>query len=241
MTQLPTEIYETKYRGPAGQKERLGPWHREVLGFLKTLDKGKRLLEVGCGNGRLLTAIIELGFDAVGIDVSSEAIARCREKGLEAERVNVSEGIPYEGEFDVCVSVEVIEHLFDPYHFLAQISKSLKSEGLLILTAPNFGYYYWQWRYLRGESPSEIQNPLHIRFFTASYLSRIAGLQGFRVLTMYSPVQRFEWAAMVFRKLKLRPLWEALTRRWGKTLFAVLEKVEAPRFANLAQVMGQGK
>jgi len=58
---------------------------------------------------------------------------------------------------------------------------------------------------------------------------------------MYSPVQRFGWAAMVFRKLKLRPLWEALTRRWGKTLFAVLEKVEAPRFANLAQVMGQGK
>jgi hypothetical protein len=54
-------------------------------------------------------------------------------------------------------------------------------------------------------------------------------------------VQRFEWAVMVFQKLKLRPLWEALTRRWGKTLFAVLEKVNTPQYANLAQVMEQAK
>jgi 2-polyprenyl-3-methyl-5-hydroxy-6-metoxy-1,4-benzoquinol methylase len=241
MPQHLTEVYETKYRGPAGQQKHLALWHREVLKLLETLNKEQHLLEVGCGNGRLLAAIAELGFDAVGIDVSSEAIVRCRGKGLKAECVDVSEGIPYEDRFNICVSAEVIEHIFDPYHFLGQVNKSLKLEGLAILTTPNFGYYLWQWRYLRGESPSQIQNPLHIRFFTATYLHRIALLQGFNVLRMYSPVQRFRWAEMIFQSLKLQPQWEALTRRWGKTLFAVLEKVDTPQYANLAQVMEQAK
>ena len=236
-----TEIYETKYRGLAGQDKRLALWHREILKTLETFDKGQRLLEMGCGNGRLLSAIVRLGFDAVGIDVSSEAIARCREKGLKAECVDVSEGIPYEEQFDICVSIEVIEHIFDPYHFLSQINKSLKTGGIAILSTPNFGYYLWQWRYLRGESPSQIQNPFHIRFFTASYLSRIVCTQGFKVLTMYSPVERFRWAERGFQKLKLQPKWEALTRRWGKTLFAVLEKVNTPQYADLVQVRYEAK
>lgn len=239
--QHPAEIYEIKYRGPAGQTKRLALWHREVLKLLETFNKEQRLLEVGCGNGRLLVAIVELGFDAVGIDVSSEAIARCHEKGLRAECVDVGEGIPYDEQFDICVSVEVIEHILDPYHFLAQINKSLKPGGLAILTTPNFGYYLWQWRYLRGESPSQIQNPLHIRFFTATYLSDISRPQGFTVLEMYSPVQRFRWAEMILQKLKLQPKWEALTRRWGRTLFAVLEKVSAPQYADLAQLRTQAK
>lgn len=241
MIQHLTEIYETKYRGPAGQDKSLALWHREVLKTLETFNKGQRLLEVGCGNGRLLAAIVEMGFDAIGIDVSSEAVAVCCEKGLKAECVDVSQGVPYDEQFDICVSVEVLEHIFDPYHFLDQINKSLKPGGLAILTTPNFGYYLWQWRYLRGESPSQIQNPLHIRFFTATYLSDLVLCQGFKVLKMYSPMQRFGWAEIIFQKLKLQPQWEALTRRWGKSLFAVLEKVSMPRYADLTQVRYEAK
>ena len=53
---------------------------------------------------------------------------------------------------------------------------------------------------------------------------------------MYSPVQGFRWAKVVFQRLELQPQWEALTRRWGKSLFAVLEKVSMPRYADLTQV-----
>jgi methionine biosynthesis protein MetW len=204
-----------------------------MLELLETFDRNQRVLEVGCGNGRLLEKIVGLGFDAIGIDISSEAVARCQEKGLKAERIDVSQGIPYDEQFEICVSVEVIEHVFDPYHFLAQINGSLKPGAVAILTTPNFGYYVWQWQYLRGNSPSQIHNPYHVRFFTATYLSEVAQSQGFKVLRMYSPVQRFRWAEILFNKLNLRPEWEALTRRWGKTLFTVLTKVDLPRYHNI--------
>jgi hypothetical protein len=53
---------------------------------------------------------------------------------------------------------------------------------------------------------------------------------------MYSPVQRFGWVEIIFQKLKLQPQWEALTRRWGKSLFAVLGKVSMPRYTDLIRV-----
>ncbi|MGC9357704.1 MAG: class I SAM-dependent methyltransferase [Anaerolineae bacterium] len=236
MAQQLKEIYEEKYRGKIGQKRHLAIWHQETLKTLTTFDRDQKVLEIGCGNGRLLAPIAELGFDALGIDVASEAVEQCQERGLNARQVDISQGIPYREQFDICISVEVIEHVFDPYHFLAQANRSLKSTGIAIITTPNFGYYRWRWQYLRGISPSEIQNPFHIRFFTAPYLSEIVRLQGFEVLRMYSPVQSFQWAENAFRKLGLGSQWETLTRRWGKTLFTILKKRTPPQYEDLIQV-----
>lgn len=86
MVQHPTEVYEAKYRGPAGHKKRLALWHQEVLKVLNMLDKSQQPLEVGCGNGHLLARIVEMGFDALGVDVSSEAVKRCQERNLKASR-----------------------------------------------------------------------------------------------------------------------------------------------------------
>jgi methionine biosynthesis protein MetW len=236
----PTQIYDAKYRGKAGEQQRIALWHKEALKVLDPLDRDQRILEVGCGNGRLLSRIEELGFDVLGIDVSSEAVQRCREKGLTAERVDISAGLPYVEQFDICVSIEVIEHIFDAYHFLAQLNKSLNVDGLVVLSTPNFGYYLWRWQYLKGRSPTQIQNPFHIRFFSADHLSKLVNTQGFDVLSMYSPVERFRWVAKALQKLKLRSQWEALTRGWGKTLFAILRKVDPPQYESLQQVRESG-
>jgi cyclopropane fatty-acyl-phospholipid synthase-like methyltransferase len=124
-----TEIYETKYRGPAGQDKSLALWHREVLKTLETSNKGQHLLEVGCGNGRLLAAIVEMGFDAIGIDVSSEAVAVCCEKGLKAECVDVSQGVPYDEQFDICVSVRCSSIFSTPTTFWTRSTRVLNQGG----------------------------------------------------------------------------------------------------------------
>jgi methionine biosynthesis protein MetW len=227
------EVYEAKYREKAGNKTSLALWHQEVLNTLRPLDKDQQLLEVGCGNGRLLARIAELGFDALGIDFSSEAVDLCKKKGLSARKIDISSGLSYDVRFDICVSVEVIEHVFDPYQFLAQINEALEPAGTAIITTPNFGYYKWRWQYLRGKSPSQIQNPFHLRFFTAAYLEKIVQRQGFEVLKMYSPVQRYRWMEIAFQKLKLQSKWEVLTRQWGKTLFTVMKKRRPAQYATL--------
>lgn len=212
-------IYEAKYRSLAAQQE-LAPWHREVLSILEPLDRAQRVLEVGCGSGRLLLAMTEMGFDPLGVDVAAAAVTLCRAQGLRAERVDVEEGINV-GQFDLVVCVEVLEHLFDPWHFVAQLNQCLAVGGLLILSTPNFGYWWWRWQYLRGKSPFDLQNPLHIRFFTAESLWNLAEWQGFVVRRLYGTSR---W-----------PLPDALTRRWGKALVAVLEKAREVEFADLME------
>ena len=103
-----SKIYDDKYRTIVAQRRNLALWHHEALSFLKALDRNQSLLEIGCGDGRLLEPISELGFEALGIDVSAEAVAQCRTKGLKAEQVDVTKELPYEEEFDICVSIYVL-------------------------------------------------------------------------------------------------------------------------------------
>lgn len=59
------------------------------VGFFVRLSRriGGRILELGCGNGRLLIPLLDAGLDAVGVDASVGMLQRLRAKGLAAGRV----------------------------------------------------------------------------------------------------------------------------------------------------------
>ena len=44
------------------------------------------------------------------------------------------------GNFDVVYSLEVIEHVFDPYEYIEQIYLLLEDRGICILSTPYHGY-----------------------------------------------------------------------------------------------------
>ncbi len=50
---------------------------------------GERILDIGCGDGRLTAVIAASGADVVGIDASAEQVAAARESGLDARRIDV--------------------------------------------------------------------------------------------------------------------------------------------------------
>lgn len=228
--------YDEKYRLEKWQHTGLALWHRAVLSILESESKEQEVLDVGCGNGRLLAEIVRLGFPAQGVDLSAEAVALCTGNGLTATCVDVEEeGLPYKEQFDICVSCEVIEHVFDPYHFLREINGALKSDGLVLLSTPNFGYYRWRWRYLTGESPSEIQNPTHIRFFSARYLVEIVEQQGFTIRSLYAPVEKYRQFEQVFDRLGKRAWWRSLTRALGKNLVLAARKTGPANYESLSQ------
>lgn len=233
------QLYDRKYSRSQGQRRHLAIWHHEILKLLATQPRSQRLLDLGCGNGRLLQAIAAMGFEAEGVDVSAEAVALCRAKGLRAQTMDVSVALTFNAEFDICVSAEVIEHVFDPYRFFGQINRLLKPGGLAIVTTPNFAYYVWTWRYLRGQTPSQIQHPYHIRFFTASFLAEIARAQGFEVVSLHGGVARLAAVETLAARVGLAALWRRFTRRWGKSLIAQFRKTGEPRFTNIDQVYEQ--
>ncbi|MFA6520474.1 MAG: class I SAM-dependent methyltransferase [Candidatus Paceibacterota bacterium] len=72
---------------------------------------GSRILDVGCGNGRILGAIKERGADAVGVTISKEQVSRCTQDGLVAYLMNYK-NIPHDWDnsFDGIIANGSIEH-----------------------------------------------------------------------------------------------------------------------------------
>jgi SAM-dependent methyltransferase len=95
-----------------------GPVHRHIRDdMLRTVRalSIRSVLDVGCGSGDNLAALAELGaYDLAGVDVSAEALARARQHVPSArfEVLDVQrEALPEQ--FDLVMSIQVIEHLLD--------------------------------------------------------------------------------------------------------------------------------
>ncbi len=111
---------------------------RVMFSLLPKLKKGK-LLDVGCGVGTVSSELQKQGFEVYGIDFSSVAIEKAKEKGINAIECDVDkDGIPFEDNyFDVVWAGDVIEHVFDPIFLLKEMSRVIKPTGKVLLTTPN--------------------------------------------------------------------------------------------------------
>lgn len=74
-----------------------------------------RLLDVGCGYGRLLEAARQRGAQALGLTVSPRQVASCRQRGLDARLLDYRElDGSWDGEFDCIVANGSMEHFVQP-------------------------------------------------------------------------------------------------------------------------------
>lgn len=97
-----------------------------------------RILDVGCGNGEFMKAASEAGYQVEGIDVSEDAAALCRERGLQAVSGDfLTYGLM--GPYDIITMWDVVEHLQQPGAFIARAYELLAPGGYLILKIPGFG------------------------------------------------------------------------------------------------------
>ena len=96
-----------------------------------------RALDLGCGNGKTVSALLEAGFEVVGADFSPTAIGRCREAYPEAsfEECDASD-LPFpDGSFDYATAVHVLESLDDDKmaRAAAELLRVLKPGGYLFV------------------------------------------------------------------------------------------------------------
>src|ERR687886_1002467 len=80
----------------AGRRRILEGFLAQVVPTLPAARAGRRprILDVGCGTGANLEMLARFG-DAEGVDVSEEALAFCRARGLTAVQAGAAESLPY--------------------------------------------------------------------------------------------------------------------------------------------------
>jgi SAM-dependent methyltransferase len=116
-------------------------------------------------------------------------VEEARAIGLDARLIEDAGALPFEDDtFDGVVSVEVLEHLFEPQVAAREILRVLKPTGLFFATVPNVSY--WRRRMELGllgrfdpiGDDLSIDQPWrdpHIRFFTPRTLHRMLVSEGF--------------------------------------------------------------
>ena len=106
---------------------------------------GKRVLEVGCGDGGCAAAFHRAGAEIVMMDIEERLVDVAREananEGIEAKAYagNVyDEAAPFydDGPYDIIMFRDVMEHLEDPVRALQIVSQHLTADGVVFAVFP---------------------------------------------------------------------------------------------------------
>jgi SAM-dependent methyltransferase len=180
---LPEEVEEiyTAHTNPFDQHEYEGlDIERDSLvrlvSRLKAIKPTGRILDMGCGRGDFLRIAKDHGYEVYGSDLSTT-------KGPHDD-IEIFQGflqdanLPSES-FDIIVTRNTLEHIFNPNEDLRELNRLLKPDGLLYVKVPHLNYEEgWRCRAFFGYK-SLFTPPVHLNHFNTSTLNTILKRNGF--------------------------------------------------------------
>ncbi|NMC36389.1 methyltransferase domain-containing protein [Candidatus Beckwithbacteria bacterium] len=142
------------------RKKRLWP---EILPFVAQVKPGMRVLDVGCGSGRLLTELGGKKIYYLGIDFSQvlidQAKKRFPKRRFLVRDITTSDGWKNIGQFDAVFCLGVFHHIPDrnrQHEVMKQIFKHTKADGFAVFSIWNL----WQtrfWKYHFNQLSKKLQ------------------------------------------------------------------------------------
>ena len=134
--------------------------------------RGKRLLDVGSAQGVLAQKFTERGFEVTCIEGSQKLAALGKDKCHEMIVADLDKPLPQlNGQFDVIVYGDILEHLRNPMEVFTGFNRSLRPGGRVIVSVPNVAHLWVRLNLLLGRfeyADRGILDRTHLRFFTLS-------------------------------------------------------------------------
>lgn len=166
-----------------------------------------KLLEMGCGAGRMLADWSRLGHSGLAVDLDPTARELAR-RCVNAYNLDftIRETVETNEAFDYLVSTEVLEHVDEPGALLQQWADHLKKDGIFLATVPAF-------QKLWGTSDEWAG---HVRRFEPQAFRALVEEAGLTVLSMrlygYPIGNMLRYAGNYTSGLKMRRSAEQLSR-----------------------------
>lgn len=147
-----------------------------------------RILDVGCGSGKLVDILRALGFDAWGID----PFLKEKRPYLEAKSIE-----DVEGGWDLIMFHHVLEHMPDNIQVLRFARARLSSGGVCLVRIPVAN---WAWEHY-GRNWVQLDPPRHVVIHTPGSFRRASKEAGFRTMCASFDSTEFQmWGSELYRQ-----------------------------------------
>ncbi len=143
--------------------------HLVAYELARDLARGKRVIDIGCGEGYGPAMLAGTAAEVLGVDIAPEVVdhATLAYSGpnLHFEVMDVSDlGVP-PGSFDLAVSFQVVEHLVDESGYFSEMARVLGGTGSAVITTPN--------RLTISPGSDRPINPFHLREYTPAEFAEV--------------------------------------------------------------------
>lgn len=164
-------------------------WSKPVARVAEVLPGGK-WLDVGFGDGALMTVAEEFGYEPIGTDLRQTTVDGMRRLGYDARCQSLEEfaaAMEATGEtLDVVSMFDVLEHTEYPGKELSAVHRLLRTGGVVVISCPNMGCFAWRALDMSEANPywGEIE---HYHNFTRSRLVKLLNEYGFELVSYGIP------------------------------------------------------
>jgi len=209
-----------------------------------------RMLEIGCGNGSIMTYLMNNDIKIEGGDIFMEALGYCRQQTTKTNlyRLDIL-SLPFDNDFDIIGAFDVLEHIDNDQKAITEIKNALRPGGYLVLTVPAYQFLWSNFdesahhkrRYTRNElitkletSGFNVRKISYYMFFLFPLLatirligkSRTTNSEGKKALDTYLEVRTIPILNDVFLMLLRLEKWlmKFINLPFGTTLLVVAQK-----------------
>lgn len=137
---------------------------KSTINLLKKYKKVGKSLDIGCGTGGFVMAMLQNGFDAWGIEPNSEAgnfTDNCLTQRIFYKELKDCHFL--EKTFDIITCFQSLEHIYDLNELLSGVRRVLKDDGLLYICVPDTNFFEFK---MFGGYSYNLEVPRHLYFFT---------------------------------------------------------------------------
>jgi 2-polyprenyl-3-methyl-5-hydroxy-6-metoxy-1,4-benzoquinol methylase len=158
------------------------PMYFRTIPFVKNTLSKKKILEVGCGKGYLLSLLKNLGWEIQGVEISAFASYFAKEvMNLDVFCGNLG-NFPEMNDYPLILLVDVLEHIKSPGNFLNKCKNLLSRNGKLIIDTPNTDSINFNEKGVRWGG----LNPFHLVLYNKKSLIYLLESQGFSIRKIFS-------------------------------------------------------
>jgi 2-polyprenyl-3-methyl-5-hydroxy-6-metoxy-1,4-benzoquinol methylase len=163
--------------------------------FLRFVPSPKRFLDAGCGTGTTSFFLAKLGLGGMAVDFSPESISEASRllapfPSIEVRQADIN-SIVSQGNFDIVIFWEVLEHIGDDAGALENIRANLKMGGHLILSVPCRRSLWNIWDEYAG----------HLRRYEADELVQLLFRTGYQVISFQSGLTAWHFTLLPMAKM----------------------------------------